>query len=191
MYKDEQKRDLSLRERKMISLDDWLYTLKIKVHVERLNNNNIHRASQLFNKTNQMNLSTRRMSETELNKWVNNPQHYLWVFRVSDKFGKSGITGIGSLEIDNKKNTAIITDFILSCRVMGRNIEKVVVYHLINQAKSFGCSKVLAKYKFSKKNAPCFEFWQYSKFKQHDNNTFVWNLKDKYLMPESVNLVVV
>ena len=67
MYHVESKR----RELKKTlgTLDDWLKTLKTEVVVEECNEANHQRTSQLLNKTNQMNLSTRRMTETELAEW--------------------------------------------------------------------------------------------------------------------------
>ena len=53
------------------SLDEWLHTLKIKVEAEPINGVNRQRTAQLLNKTNQMNLTTRRMTEMELEKWAN------------------------------------------------------------------------------------------------------------------------
>ena len=50
---------------------------------------NIERATQLLNKTNQMNLTTRRMTAGELMAWARQNNHVLWTFRVADRFGES------------------------------------------------------------------------------------------------------
>src|SRR5206468_2463373 len=73
------------RQRKQLkshinSLGDWLRMLDLAVRVEPLKDENIERASQLFNKTNQMNLSTRRLTATELMAWANENDHKLWTF---------------------------------------------------------------------------------------------------------------
>jgi len=65
----------------------------------------------LLNKTNQMNLSTRRMSEADFYAWAKAQDRRVWTFRVSDKFGDSGLTGILSLELDGSR--ARIIDFAI------------------------------------------------------------------------------
>ena len=85
------------------NLEEWLATLKTTVTVEELNQSNLPRVAQLLNKTNQMNLSTRRMSDADLHMWASEKDRRTWAFRVSDKFGDSGLTGILSLELDGSQ----------------------------------------------------------------------------------------
>src|SRR5262249_40773243 len=108
------------------SIDDWLQSLEMHVVAERLSASNLPRACQLLNKTNQMNLSTRRMTEEELREWVADPAHQFWTFRVSDRFGDAGLTGIISLAKEGAK--AEIIDFILSCRIIGRKVEETMLH---------------------------------------------------------------
>jgi hypothetical protein len=82
------------------SLEEWLNTFGIQVKIEALNENNLRRAAQLLNKTNQMNLSTRRLSEEDFLDWSQQEGNKVWTFRVSDRFTDSGLTGIVSLESD-------------------------------------------------------------------------------------------
>ena len=76
------------------SLDEWLDRLGTNVRFARLGARNVARATQLLNKTNQMNLRTRRMTEAELLAWAGDRCHELWVVHVSDKLGDAGLTGI-------------------------------------------------------------------------------------------------
>src|SRR5438477_3724449 len=100
------------RERKQSKIDlgnleEWLASLNTSVRVEELNQANLPRAAQLLNKTNQMNLSTRRMSEADFHAWAREKDRRAWTFRVSDKFGNSGLTGILTIEIDGLRATII------------------------------------------------------------------------------------
>ncbi len=142
------------------NLEEWLATLKTTVRVEELNQANLPRAAQLLNKTNQMNLSTRRMSEADFHAWARAKDRRAWTFRVSDKFGDSGLTGILSVEIDDSR--ARIIDFLLSCRVIGRKIEEAMLYVAINWARSAGVQEVHANYSQTPKNKPCYDFFQRS-----------------------------
>jgi len=142
------------------NLEEWLATLKTTVTVEELNQSNLPRVAQLLNKTNQMNLSTRRMSEADFQMWASEKDRRTWAFRVSDKFGDSGLIGILSLELDGSQ--ARIIDFVLSCRVIGRKIEEAMLFVAIACARTAGIEEVYATYCQTPKNKPCYAFFQRS-----------------------------
>ncbi len=183
---------VSQRERKnsrlsLNSYEEWLKTLDTKVKVEEIDNGNLPRTVQLLNKTNQMNLTTRRLSEEEFKRWAQEPNHWVRVIRVSDKFGDSGLTGIVSMQVDG--NTGKITDFVLSCRVVGRKIEETMIHILWNYAKEFKLDKLYAKFAQTAKNKPCFDFWQNSGFVYDPAiNQFSWNVREKYGLPAFIEL---
>ena len=169
------------------SLDEWLKTLQTRVKIEELNRANLQRTIQLLNKTNQMNLSTRRLNKSELESWVKEKNHFLWTFCVSDKFGDSGLTGIISMEADDVKGE--IVDFVLSCRVMGRKIEDAMLGTVLNYGQTIGLNEVYANYVPSDKNKPCLEFLKKSGFNsKKDNNTFVWQLGRLFSVPDVVQI---
>jgi len=186
LYLSENKR----RELKQTvgSLEDWLTRLSIRVQVEKLHPANLQRATQLLNKTNQMNLSTRRMSEAELMAWAEQEHHRLWTLRVSDKFGDAGLTGILSLEIQNRN--AQIVDFILSCRVLGRKIEETMLATAIHHAQSLGIQNVYARYTPTAKNKPCLDFFKSlaPRFQQQ-GDCFVRDRKLPFPVPEHIELI--
>jgi len=180
------------RERKQSKIDlgnleEWLATLNTSVRVEELNQANLPRAAQLLNKTNQMNLSTRRMSEAEFQAWVREKTRRAWTLRVSDRFGDSGLTGILTIEIDGLRATII--DFVLSCRVMGRKIEEAMLHVGINWARSAGVQEVYANYHQTGKNKPCYDFFEKSGLACRDGNIFVWDAGQAYPLPPAIHLV--
>jgi FkbH-like protein len=167
------------------SIDEWLNTLATVVARDLLSDSNLARATQLLNKTNQMNLATRRMTDMEFLEWSNQGKRRVWVFRVIDKFGDLGLTGIISLDPQGSKAT--IVDFVLSCRIMGRRIEETMLSTTIEYARTLGLKEVWAFYEPTSKNGPCFEFWKRSGFKQ-DGHSFMWDAKADYPVPEQVRL---
>jgi FkbH-like protein len=169
------------------NLEEWLATLKTTVRVEQLNQANLPRAAQLLNKTNQMNLSTRRMSEAEFQTWARQKTRRAWTFRVSDRFGDSGVTGILSIEIDGLR--ARIIDFVLSCRVMGRKIEETMLYIASSWARSAGVQEVYAEYCQTPKNKPCYDFFQRSGLTYRGGNMFVWDAAKAYPLHGAIRLV--
>jgi FkbH-like protein len=169
------------------SIDVWLSSLGVTVTLAELGEENLSRTVQLFNKTNQMNLSTRRTTEAELLAWAAKPTRKLWTVHVSDKFGPSGLTGIISLEAE--EGVGRIADFILSCRVMGRKVEETMVAALVQYAQSVGLQEVQARYLPTTKNAPCLEFWKRSGFQQvGDSPTFCWRTDQPYPFPPQVTV---
>ena len=188
MYAAERKR----KELKVSvgSVDEWIRSLETKIKIEPLTSSFIDRTCQLINKTNQMNLSTRRMTTSELIEWEGSEGNNLWTLRVSDKLGDSGLTGIISFKVVEKK--AEVVDFILSCRVMGRRIEEIMVSHVVDKAKSLGISDITAVYLPTKKNKPCFDFWKRSGFDYDEStNIFSWSLDKEYPIHDLVEVELV
>ena len=185
MYLSENKRQAL--KKSVSSPQEWLSGLGIQVRVEELQPANLQRAAQLLNKTNQMNLSTRRMSESELAAWVQDRDHRLWTIRVSDKFGDAGLTGIVSLEIQDQ--TARIVDFILSCRVMGRKIEEALLAIAIQSARKSGAKDVSARYIPTPKNKPCLDFFKSlaPRFRQQGED-FIHDGKQSFSVPEHIEM---
>jgi FkbH-like protein len=168
------------------SMDEWLKSLGITVTGEPVGASNLARTVQLLNKTNQLNLSTRRLTEAELLEWVAGPQRSLWAVSVSDRFGDAGLTGIVSLEVDG--NEATIVDFVLSCRVMGRRVEDTMVHVAVERARAQGARRVVATFRPTAKNKPCLTFWQGSGFANDGDTLFSWDAEKPYALPEAVRL---
>jgi FkbH-like protein len=183
MYEIEERRNSLMQE--MVSVEDWINSLGMNITIECVNDSNIIRVTQLFNKTNQMNLTTRRMSESELMSWSQQHNQHIYCLKVEDKFGDYGLTGIIGLAIVDSE--LLITDFILSCRVMGRKVEEAMVHFIVRQAKLLGASLITAKYFSTEKNRPCLDFWRKSGFVEF-NSVFSYETKENYLIPEGVTL---
>lgn len=185
MYITEKKRTGLMAD--IGSYDQWIKTLMVEVKVEAFSLVNLARSAQLLNKTNQMNLTTRRLTEAELLKWVEEANHFLWTFRVSDKFGDSGLVGIVSCEL--REGVVQIIDFILSCRVFSRKIEEVMLHVVTSFACAQQINKVEAYFVATKKNAPCLKFLEGSGSTVESNaELFVWENEKPYALPEGLNV---
>ncbi len=170
------------------SFDDWLLSLEMKLHAQPVSASTLVRATQLLNKTNQLNLSTRRLTEPELATWIDNPQRELWVLKVSDKFGDSGLTGIVSLEADG--DVGRIVDYVLSCRVMGRKVEEALIHVVARAAKQRGLSRLEARLIPTAKNKPCVDFWNRSGFERRGEHEFLWDLNTIYPLHDALHLTL-
>ena len=183
LYEDEKERGRSRAE--VGSYDAWLRTLDLRVKVEPLGAANRERVVQLMNKTNQLNLSTRRLSDVELDQWLKEGKREVWAFRVSDRFGDAGLTGILGVELD--RGEAHVVDWVLSCRVMGRKVEETLLAVAAAKAKSCGATALVAEYQPTAKNAPTLEFFERSGMARV-GNVFRWELEKPYPVPEAVRL---
>ena len=155
----------------------------------RLDDAYLARTVQLLNKTNQMNLRTRRLTEAELLSWAKDPKHEMWVVHVSDKMGDAGLTGILGLEVGDEHAT--IADFVLSCRVMGRRVEDAIVWFAAERARKHGAQKLVAPYVPTPKNAPCQKFFDSCAAFTREGDVFVWNDESGTLgMPRGVEVAV-
>jgi FkbH-like protein len=168
------------------SVEAWLQTLDVTVKAELLNAASLGRLIQLFNKTNQMNLSTRRMTEQELLSWADAENRKVWSFHVADKFGSYGLTGILGVEIVNGRLQ--IVDFVLSCRVMGRKVEETMLHVAVDWARSAQAKEVYAAYLETAKNKPCLNFFQKSGLKCQSSHVFVWDVSHPFPLPSVVRL---
>ena len=184
MYGEESQREAL--KRKVGSIDDWLKSLGITVTAADLSPSSAVRAAQLLNKTNQLNLATRRFTESELIAWAAHPDRRFFVISVADRLGEAGLTGLLGLEFID--DVAHIVDFVLSCRVMGRKVEETMVHVAVTAAIARGATTVLAKYIPTAKNKPCLTFWQRSGFEVDDQNVFRWKTSDTYALPEAISL---
>jgi FkbH-like protein len=169
------------------SQEDWLKSLDIQVSAAPLGEGNIKRVVQLLNKTNQMNMSTRRLTQAELESWLRTEAgRGLIALNVADRFGDLGLTGIVSWQ--RAGDDLELVDFVLSCRAMGRGVERTMAHLAVEAARSDGRRNVRARHIRTERNRPCLEFWQGSDFIEVEPGLFEWSAARPYDLPASVNL---
>ena len=175
LYKSESERVKLKKQLK--SVFDWIKTLDLNVEIENIKDENTPRTIQLLNKTNQMNLSTRRLSDQEFNNWIQVDSNHLWTIRASDKFGNYGIIGILSISI--KDDVVTLVDFILSCRVVGRFIEEIMIEFLKEFCLENNLNKIHGRYKKTEKNLLCYNFFNQLKLIDNNQHSFEFSSNQK------------
>jgi FkbH-like protein len=168
------------------STDEWLDSLELCVRIGELSSASSPRVAQLLNKTNQMNLSTRRLSEAAFVEWGAQSNRRVWTFRLSDRFGDAGLIGLLSLQMDDQE--ARVVDFVVSCRVIGRRVEETMLHHAIDFARSAGATRVLAQFQPTERNGPCRQFLERSGLSNGDGGTFWWDASRPYPRPSHVRI---
>jgi FkbH-like protein len=169
-------------------LTTFLKKLNLKISIKKVDAFSLPRVSQLILKTNQFNLTTKRYQESEINLMINDPNFFMGYVNVKDKFGDNGITGVFIIKKESKKIWVIDT-FLLSCRVMGRDIEKGMFVYIVNEAKKQNIDQIKSKFIPTQKNKPIEDFLPNCNFKK-DTDYWIYIIKSKLPFPEFLELEV-
>lgn len=113
---------------------------------------NLERLTQLVNKTNQFNLTTKRYEQSHMQKLLHDTGKRIYLYRVKDCFGDNGI--VAAVIVDLAGTAPAIDTFVMSCRVMGRNIENAIVDDIEKELYEEGCLSLQAQYLPTAKNKP-------------------------------------
>lgn len=186
MYIQQRKR--KELEQSSLNLQDFLKNLDIKITIKKTDNFTIPRISQLTLKTNQFNLTTKRYQEEDIRKFAHDDKIIVGCTQVEDKFGDNGITGV--FIIKKAQPTEWVLDtFLLSCRVIGRDVEKGILNHIINIAKKNGVKKLKAQFISTQKNKPIESFLPDCGFKKEDDY-WVYDLNVPFNSPNYLKVIV-
>lgn len=139
------------------SLEAFLAELQLKLTLFTPTGHELTRISQLSLRTNQFNMTTRRMSESDVDAWLAQPQHGIIALQSSDRFGEYGL--IGGLFYHREQNTLWIDNFLLSCRVFSRQLETAALNHVLSWAQQLGCKEIRARYLPTQKNLKVADFY--------------------------------
>jgi FkbH-like protein len=144
-------RALKLKEQRTFKtsfskIEDFLEAIEIRLSFCKLNSENLNRVVQLFQKTNQFNLTTRRHKEADLKHMEHNGAE-IYSVRYEDNFGSQGIISVFTIipEID----TLRIESWLMSCRVLNRTVEQAVFAFILKKANS---KQVIGEYIPTEKN---------------------------------------
>ncbi len=146
-YKDNIKRKKIYEESS--SIDDYLSSLSMEVEIGKVSEINVARISQMTQKTNQFNLTTKRYTEEEILEFIRNNDDVFYL-KVKDNISDMGIVGTVIIKYINE--VAYIDTFLLSCRVIGRNVEYPFIEYVVKNAYKRGCSQINGRYNITSKN---------------------------------------
>ena len=146
------------------SIEDYLESLQMVAAIHRVRPDEIGRVAQLTQKTNQFNLTTLRLSEDEVRKRAQNDDCAVFTMWVRDRFGDSGLTA--ALFVRKADNRMVIENFLMSCRILGRNLEYRFIDHcLASLSLRWELKEIEASYIATAKNAQVAKFWDNVGFK--------------------------
>ena len=139
------------------NLEEYLTTLQTEVDIGLLSNVQLARVAQLTQKTNQFNLTTRRYSESELNHRMSDPDWRIYWCACRDRFADEGIISVAIVIAD--KDCWRLDTLLMSCRVLGRGVEKAFLQTICDDAENSGVSQLIGEYISSPKNSQTERFY--------------------------------
>ena len=155
-YKQQAER--AKQKSKFTDITEYLRSLEMEITFGVDKAEEAERVAQLTQKTNQLNVCTTRYTQTQIEAIKENPNQSYISLSVKDKFGDSGLTGVAIVSYADGKGR--IDDFLMSCRVMGRNIEFTFVDYMMSFLIGHGCKMVEAQYLPTQKNKPVSDFFE-------------------------------
>jgi FkbH-like protein len=152
------QRERGALERHVTSKEDFYRGLGQVAEIAPVNAQTLARVSQLTQKTNQFNLTTRRYTEQQIAEMAARRNWRVWSLRVRDRYADNGLVALAIARVDGE--VCEIDSFLMSCRVIGRTLETALLAHLAADARERGAAVLQGWFVPTRKNAPAADFYR-------------------------------
>jgi FkbH-like protein len=156
-YLAEEKRRVAAADAR--DLDGFLNSLEMKILVNGYRSVDLIRITQLINKTNQFNLTTRRYTESEVRSLAGSDDNIILSARVEDRFGDNGLISVVIAKRPPDDSDFVVDTWLMSCRVLGRNVEQALMKTLVGIAQARGARQLRGVYLPTPKNKMVEDFY--------------------------------
>lgn len=177
---------------KFVDYRDYLLSLEMKAKIKPFEANYLSRIAQLTNKSNQFNLTTKRYTQNEIEAVAASNLHITLYGRMEDKFGDNGVV---SAVIGEKKGEELHIDlWIMSCRVLKRDMEFAMMDELVRIVVNKGIRVIYGYYYPTAKNSMVKDFYEiqgFDKLSEDENGATKWMfvISKKYVNKNDVIVV--
>lgn len=176
MYQENARR--AREEAAFENYEDYLKALYMKAEIKPFAQVYMARIAQLTNKSNQFNLTTRRYSQAEIEKLAADGNYITLYGKLEDKFGDNGVI---SVVIGHQTGEVLHIDlWIMSCRVLKRDMEYAMMDRLVEMAQEAGISEIRGYYYPTAKNRMVKEFYSlqgFDKIEEDQEGNSQWSLQ--------------
>lgn len=150
---------------------EYLLSLDMKAQIRGFEPVYYARIAQLTNKSNQFNLTTKRMSQSEIEQIAQDDNYITLYGKLEDKFGDNGVVSLVIGQRDDLDNTCLnMILWLMSCRVLKRDMENAMLDELVAECKKNGISTIRGYYYPTAKNAMVREFYRTMGFEKIGEN---------------------
>src|SRR5258706_11130423 len=166
------------------SVEEFLQSLDMSMTVERFDPFHLPRISQLMQRSNQFNLTTRRLSEIECKALMDNPGWLPLYAKLADRLNDHGLISIVTVEA--LPDDLAIRDWLMSCRVLGRGVESFLMNRVVEHGQELGLARVTAEYIPTAKNGMVKDFFEqfgFEKVAEGASGAAQWRLLTKDYEP--------
>ena len=190
MYQENAKRQKL--QSTFVNYEDYLNSLEMKGEIKSFSPLYMSRIAQLTNKSNQFNLTTRRYNQSDIESLSKDPKHITLYGKLGDKFGDNGVVSVVIGRIDGNDNDELHMElWLMSCRVLKRDMEFAMMDELVEKAKNAGVKKIFGYYYPTAKNAMVKGFYGtqgFTKVSEDSEGNSVWefDIKDNYQKKQNV-----
>lgn len=157
---------------------EYLLSLKMKAEIKPFAPIYMSRIAQLTNKSNQFNLTTLRCTQADIERFAGDSNYITLYGKLEDKFGDNGVVSVVSGHIDEKDAATFHIDlWLMSCRVLKRDMEQAMMDSLIAECKVRGIKNVKGYYYPTAKNKMVKEFFAqfgFEKAKEDETGNTTW-----------------
>lgn len=135
-------------------MDAFLEALDTRIAVTPFRQADLPRITQLINKTNQFNLTTRRYTDAEVRAAMEDPSVLTFAGRVTDRFGDNGLTSVVLCRPVGECSESVmeIDTWLMSCRVLGRGVEQAMLSVVAEAARAAGAGSLVGCYRPTPRN---------------------------------------
>lgn len=174
-------------------LKSFYESLKMKLTISPITEGNKARVVQLINKTNQFNLTQKRITHSDFEMLLQLPGQSVFCFDLNDKFGNNGIIGVVLIKEEN--DAFRIENFILSCRVIGREVEHAIINFLVQKAIDEKKRYLIGEFKPGVRNeivANSYNTWGFNLKYESPSAETIWQLDvDKFsCLPHMIEVCI-
>ena len=139
------------------SLEEFLVGLEMETRTVPIHPGNLVRSAQLINKTNQFNLTTRRYSPADVQSMAESSDWITRTVTLADRFGDNGLISVVLAREDG--HDLVIDTWVMSCRVLRRGVEDLLMEHLFVLAGARGLKRIRGEYLPTAKNGLVFDHY--------------------------------
>jgi FkbH-like protein len=150
-------------------MGEYLKSLEMELIWGPFDGLSLPRVTQLINKTNQFNLTTRRYSEEDTSRYARDPKAVTLRCRLTDRFGDNGIIGI-MIALEQKGGDWAVDSWLMSCRVLGRGVEQAMLDLLAQEVSARGGQRLVGHYIPTAKNGMVKDHYAGLGFEALDDN---------------------
>jgi len=164
------------------SLEEWLAGLHMEMEWGPVDAQTCARVTQLFNKTNQFNLTTKRYTEEQVMKMFSSDRFWFHWYRLRDRFTDHGLVGVVLIE-RQPGLTWRLDSWLMSCRVIGRNLEYLMFNTFLEAGREEGVMRIQAGYIPTAKNGIVSGLLSNCGFQLAESGDFQLDVRQAKLMP--------